>query len=182
PVALECVKNACNGDAVDKATQILGEWNTPTDAEQLAAVCLAIARQARDAKYHSRGIRGYVRVARQFDLPLDVKIAMCKTAFETARRDDDKALIFEVFKRKIEAVNVVAAMEYAQYPQFKEAACEAAVFVAEKIRVSQPEWNWKAESDDAAKTKAGKDLVDAMTRVVQTTGDADLKARANKLL
>ncbi len=182
PTALACVANACNGQTVDKATQTLGEWNTPTDADALANYCLAIAKQAQDSKYHSRGIRGYIRVARQFDMPVAQKIEMCKIAFETARRADDKALIFEVFKRNIDAANVVAALEYAKFAEFKEAACESAVFVAEKIRVSQPEWDWNAASDDAAKTKAGQDLVASMKLVVETTGNADLKARAQKLL
>ena len=182
PTALAAVANACNGPTVDKATQILGEWNTPSDAEGVADVCLKIAQQARDAKYHSRGIRGYIRIPRQFDMPVARKIEMCKIAFETARRAEDKALIFEVFKRNIVAENVVAALEYAKYPEFKEAACEAAVVVAEKIRVSQPEWKWDAQTDDAAKAKAGKDLIDGMKRVVDTTSNADLKARAQKLL
>lgn len=182
PTALAAVAAACNGPTVDKATQILGEWNTPSDAEAVADVCLKIAQQARDAKYHSRGIRGYIRIPRQFDMPVARKIEMCKIAFETARRAEDKALIFEVFKRNIVAENVVAALEYAKHDEFKEAACEAAVVVAEKIRVSQPEWKWDAQTDDAAKAKAGKDLIDSMKRVVDTTSNADLKARAQKLL
>ncbi len=180
--ALMAVANACNGDTLDKATQILGEWNTPEDAERLADICLTIAKQANDAKYHSRGIRGYIRVARQFELPVATKIAMCQTAFDAARRADDKALIFEVFKRNIVADNVAAALEYTKYPEFKDAACDAAVFVAEKIRDSQQDWVWTAPTDDQAKANAGKILVDGMKKVVETTSDATIKARAQKLL
>lgn len=180
--ALEAVAAACTGDTLDKATQILGEWNTPEDAPRVAEICLAIAKQANDTKYHSRGIRGYIRIARQFELPVATKIEMCKTAFETARRPEDKALIFEVFKRMIVAENVAAALEYTKYPEFKDAACEAAVFVAEKIRVSQPGWNWKEKSGDEAKDAAAKILVDGMNKVVETTDNQDLKARAQKLL
>lgn len=180
--ALNAVADACAGQTLDKATQILGEWNTPEDGPRLAEISLAIAQQAKDNKYHSRGIRGYIRVARQFELPIATKIEMCKTAFATARRAEDKALIFEVFKRNINAENVAAALEYAQYPEFKDAACDAAVFVAEKIRVSQPAWNWNEASGDAAKDAAAKILVDGMKKVVDTTTNADLKARAQKLL
>ena len=181
--ALDAVAAACNkADTIDKATQILGEWNTPEDAQAVAAICLAIAQQSNDAKYHSRGIRGYVRVARQFELPLATKIEMCKTAFNTARRPEDKALIFEVFKRLNVAENVAAALEYTQYPEYKDAACEAAVVVAEKIRTSQPGWNWNEKSGDEAKDASAKILVDGMKKVVETTGNADLKARAQKLL
>ena len=181
-VALNAVANACNGPTVDKATQILGEWNTPEDAEQVAAVCLAIAQQATDAKYHSRGVRGYVRVARQFDLPVARKIEMCKIAFDVAKRPEDKALIFEVFKRNIVADNVAAALEYVKYPEYKDAACEAAVFVAEKIRVSQPGWNWNDKSGDAAKDAAAKILVDGMKKVLDAASDQAIKDRAKKLL
>ena len=181
--ALDAVAAACNkADTVDKATQILGEWNTPEDAEAVAALCLAIAQQSKDAKYHARGIRGYIRVARQFELPLATKIEMCKTAFNTARRPEDKALIFEVFKRLNVAENVAAALEYAQYPEYKDAACEAAVVVAEKIRTSQPDWKWNEKSGDEAKDASAKILVDGMKKVVETTDNADLKARAQKLL
>lgn len=180
--ALNAVANACNGATIDKATQILGEWNTPEDAEAVAKVCLTIAQQAQDAKYHSRGVRGYIRIARQFDLPVATKIAMCQTAFEVARRPEDKKLIFEVFKRNIIADNVGAALEYVKYDEFKEDACEAAVFVAEKIHVSQPDWNWNEPTDDQNKANAAKILVDGMKKVVETTGNADLKARAQKLL
>ena len=180
--ALNAVADACAGQTLDKATQILGEWNTPEDGPRLAEISLAIAKQAKDNKYHSRGIRGYIRVARQFELPIATKIEMCKTAFATARRAEDKALIFEVFKRNINAENVAAALEYTQYPEFKDAACDAAVFVAEKIRVSQPAWNWNEASGDAAKDAAAKILVDGMKKVVETTTNAELKDRAQKLL
>ncbi len=180
--ALNAVANACKGETLDKATQSLGEGNTPEDAQAVAAICLAIAQQSNDAKYHSRGIRGYIRVARQFELPVATKIEMCKTAFDTARRPEDKALIFEVFKRLNVAENVAAALEYAQYPEYKDAACEAAVVVAEKIRTSQPGWNWNEKSGDEAKDASAKILVDGMKKVVETTDNADLKARAQKLL
>lgn len=180
--ALNAVANACAGDTLDKATQILGEWNTPEDAEHVAAICLVIAQQSPDMKYHSRGVRGYIRIARQFDLPVAKKIEMCKTAFDTARRAEDKALVFDVFKRVITAENVAAALEYTEYPEFKEAACEAAVFVAEKIRVSQPSWNWNEESGDEARDAAAKILVDGMKKVLEVSDDADLKERAQKLL
>ncbi len=181
-VALNAVANACNGPAIDKATQILGEWNTPEDAEQVAAICLAIAKQSTDAKYHSRGIRGYIRVARQFELPVDKKIEMCKIAFNTAQRAEDKKLIFEVFRRNIVAENVAAALEYADDPNFREDACASALFVAEKIRVSQPAWNWNEASGDAAKDAAAKILVDGMKKVADISKDADVKERAKKLL
>ena len=80
------------------------------------------------------------------------------------------------------AENVAAALEYTKYPEVKDAACEAAVFVAEKIRVSQPGWNWKEKSGDEAKDAAAKILVDGMNKVVETTDNQDLKARAQKLL
>ena len=48
--------------------------------------------------------------------------------------------------------------------------------------MSQPAWNWNEASGDAAKDAAAKILVDGMKKVVETTTNAELKDRAQKLL
>lgn len=165
PTALAKVEAACYVPATaDKATEILGQWNTPDDIEPLAAACLKLATDAQGNKYKVRGIRSYIRIPRQFNLPAEQRFAMCKTAFDTATRPEDKALIFEIFKRVVEAKSAAAALEYAQFDEYKEPACEAAVVVAEKVQGTSDE------------------LKAAMTKVVATTGNDELKARAQKVL
>ena len=164
-VALAKVESACYvPETADKATEVLGQWNTPDDIDQLAAACLKLAKEAKENKYKVRGIRSYIRIPRQFNIDADKRFAMCKTAFETATRPEDKALIFEIFKRVVEAKSAAAALEYTQFNEFKEAACEAAVVVAEKVQGTSDE------------------LKAAMEKVVAATANADLKARAQKVL
>ena len=165
PVALAKVEAACFvPETADKASEILGQWNTPDDLEPLAAACLKLATQAKENKYKVRGIRSYIRIPRQFNLPAEKRFEMCKTAFETASRPEDKALIFEIFKRVVEAKSATAALEYTKFDEFKEPACEAAVVVAEKVQGTSDE------------------LKAAMQKVVAATANADLKARAQKVL
>ncbi len=132
--ALACVEKACWNEATaDLATKVLGTWNTPDDMKAVAAASLKLAQKAPE-HYAIRGIRSYVRIARQFDLPAAQKFAMCRTAFETAKRDSEKILIFEVFKRIIEVSSAREAMSYAEIPAFREAACDACVAIALKFQ------------------------------------------------
>lgn len=138
--ALACVEKACWNEATaDIATKVLGTWNSPDDVEAVAAASLKLAQNAPE-HYAIRGIRSYVRIARQFDLPAARKFAICKTAFETAKRDSEKVLIFEVFKRIIEVSSAREAMSYAENPAFREAACEACVAIALKFQGASDEF------------------------------------------
>lgn len=133
--ALACVEKACWDEATaDIATQTLGTWNTPDDMMDVAAACLKLAKECPVEKFQIRAIRSFIRIPRQFDLPVKKKFEMCRTAFETAKRSEDKALIFEVFKRIITVESAQQAFSYAQYPQFQEAACEAVVAIAKKFQ------------------------------------------------
>jgi hypothetical protein len=59
---------------------------------------------------------------------------MCKIAFETAKRESEKKLIFEVFKRVIEVASAKEAMSYADDPAYREDACAACVAIAQKFQ------------------------------------------------
>ena len=138
--ALNYIDQACqNPAAIDAATQILGKWNTPEDVNTVAAICLKVAKESKEKKYAVRAIRAYIRLARQFYMPSKQKFDMCKTAFETAMRPEDKALIFEVFKRVIEVESAKQAFSYASDPQYAEPAYEAVVAVAAKFQGDSPE-------------------------------------------
>ena len=146
----------------DKATEVLGQWNTPEDAAPLAAACLNLAKSS--SKYKTRAIRAYIRIPRQFDLAEDLRIKMAKIAFDTAVRPEDKQLIFEIFKRMITSNSVSAALSYADQPEYSETACETAVFIAEKIKGTSPE------------------LQESMKKVLETAKSQELKDRASKVL
>lgn len=170
--ALKCVVAACwKEDTADKATQILGSWNTPDDVEDVAAACMQLAVSAPNNKYRIRGIRSYIRIPRQFNLPTDQKIAMCKKAFDAAVRPEDKNLVFDVFTRIVEVASVEAALSYVKSNDtYKERACSVAVTVAEKI-------TFKGESK-GPRTK----LCALMNQVLETSANNSLKARAQKVI
>jgi HEAT repeat protein len=72
----------------DAATRALGNWMS-VDA---APVLLDLAKTLRDAKLKTRALRGYLRIARQLDLPIDRRLEMCEEAFALAERDEEKRL------------------------------------------------------------------------------------------
>ncbi|MGD0897948.1 MAG: HEAT repeat domain-containing protein [Thermoguttaceae bacterium] len=79
----------------DAATRVLGEWMS-TDA---VPVLLDLAKTAADPKFKIRALRGYIRIARQLDVPNDQRLAMCKEALRLASRDEERTLVVEVLKR-----------------------------------------------------------------------------------
>ncbi len=64
-----------------------------------ARVLLDLHGAATDGRLKAGAIRAYIRLARQFDMPADRRAAMCRTALETAQRDEDKRLVLEVLLR-----------------------------------------------------------------------------------
>ena len=56
----------------DAATRVLGEWMSP-DA---APVLLELASKLRNQRFQTRALRGYLRIARQLDVPSEERIAM----------------------------------------------------------------------------------------------------------
>ena len=76
----------------DAATRVLGGWMS-VDA---APVLLELAKTLGDARLQARALRGYLRIARQLDLPLDRRLAMCEEALQWAQRKDERQLVAEV--------------------------------------------------------------------------------------
>jgi HEAT repeat protein len=117
----------------DAATRVLGEWIT-ADA---APVLLELAKSGPD-RYRVRTLRGYIRIARQLDVPLDERIEMCRRTIEAAQRDDEKRLALEVLGRYPTLAGLQLAAAHLDHPGLKEAAAAAAVAIAEKIVDAQP--------------------------------------------
>jgi HEAT repeat protein len=176
--ALNYIDQACqNPETIDAATQILGKWSTPEDVNTVAAICLKVAKESKDKKYAVRAIRAYIRLARQFYMPSKQKFDMCKTAFQTATRPEDKALIFEVFKRVIEVESAKQAFSYASDPQYAEAAYDAVVAIAAKFQGDSPELaQMLKEIVQKSKVKATVDgAKDQINRVSLSQQDAPVE-------
>ena len=83
-------------------------------------------------------MRGYIRLARQMDLPPDRRLAMCEEAFRTARRDDEKKLALAVLVRIPSTATLQLAASCLDQAGLKEDAAKTAVAIAEKIVRSEP--------------------------------------------
>jgi hypothetical protein len=113
--ALQGVASAAktgSDDVQDAATRVLGEWMS-ADA---APVLLDLAKTG-NARYKVRTLRGYIRIARQLDVPVDERIEMCRKTIEAAQRDDEKKLAVEVLGRYPTAAGLkLAETLLDQYP------------------------------------------------------------------
>jgi HEAT repeat protein len=119
----------------DAGTRLLGQWPTPDAAPAL----LDLAKTAADEKYKTRALRGYLRIARQFE-PLGPKrVAMCRDALPLCRRDEEKKLVVEILRRSPSAESLALATAQLGNPALKQAAAAAAVAIAEKIVPSEPQ-------------------------------------------
>ena len=76
----------------DAATKTLGKWMS-VDA---APVLLDLVKTIGDPKLKIRCLRGYLRIARQLNMPAAQRLAMSKTAMQLAERDEEKKLAAEV--------------------------------------------------------------------------------------
>lgn len=144
----------------DAATRVLGEWMSP-DA---APVLLDLAKSG-NPRYRIRALRGFIRIARQLNVPLAERIQMCAQALEVADRVEEKRLVLEVLRRYPTADGLSLAASLLSVAELKAEAAETAVEIAEKL----PPDNASAVSQ-------------AMQRVVQAGVTGEVLQRAQKLL
>ena len=164
PKAVETVEayaRATDVQLQNKATELLGRWRSPQDVELVAAACLKLIKEDR---FKNRMLSAYIRLARQFDMPEQRKLEIAKQAFDLADRNEEKLLVFDVYSRNPTANMLAAAMAHIDTPAFREKACEAAVIIGERA----PE--------------RFASIAPAMRAVIEKSTNADLKARAQRVL
>ena len=144
------------------ATRILGEWRSPRDLDQLAAACLRLAKESEE--YKIRGLRGYIRLARQFDMPEERRLSMTQEVFDLADRDEERVLIFDVFTRTPSIRTLETAIAHLDDAAFRERAAETAVAIAERVQ--------------------GRDarITAAMQKVLEASSNAQVRERAQRVL
>ena len=118
-----------NPELQDAATRLLGEWMT-TDA---APVLLNLAQDSGENKYKIRALRGYIRIARQFNFPAEQRAEMCRAALEAAQRDNERNLVLQVLARYPSVETLALAVDTAKIPSLKNAATKASIEIAQKI-------------------------------------------------
>jgi HEAT repeat protein len=131
--ALETVGNAARSGSPDQlrdvSTRLLGEWMT-IDA---APVLFELATTGPFDKYQVRATRGYIRIARQFNMPNQERVDMCRNAFDAAKRSDEKELVLEVLERYPNRQMLSLAIDAMKVPELKERATQSALVIAQKL-------------------------------------------------
>ena len=119
-----------NNDVLkDHASRALGEWLDISAAPSL----LKLAQADGTGKYGIRGIKGYVRLARQFAMPEPDRLAMCKVALQTASRASERTLVLEVLRRYPSLEGLQMAVDLAQERELKKDATRSARAIAKKL-------------------------------------------------
>ncbi len=145
PKALDAVAGcAKSNDPVlkDAATRVLGEWPNA----EAAPVLLEIAKNDPETKYQIRTLRGYIRIARQLEIPWwtasnasEVKLTMFRTAMEVAKRDREKRLALDILTRLPPTPAMLdLATSYLSQPALKDAAADATVKIATPLIDHEP--------------------------------------------
>lgn len=163
PIALEALRDLGlkGDDAVqDAVTRVLGEWMS-ADA---APVLLDLAKNG-GTRYRVRALRGYLRIARQLEVPIHDRIAMCREALSAASRPDEKRLVLEVLVRYPTVEGLELAASLVADKDVKKDAGTAAVAIADKL-----------PADSRAAIAA------ALNRVIQAAPGEDVVERAKQLM
>lgn len=159
--ALEAVAAAAlQPELQDLATRVLGEWMTPDAGPAL----LAVVRQSSDQRFRIRALRGYVRIARQFDVPDEQRVAMYGQALQLAERPEERVLVLESLTRVATPAALELARSQLAVEGLTDQAAAAAVAIGEQIASQSPEA-----------------VAQAMAAVLQATKNPEILARARRL-
>lgn len=114
----------------DVSSRVLGRWMT-IDA---APVLLELAQSGPDDKYRIRALRGYLRIARQFNMSRGEHVAMCREALQAASQPAERQLILDILRRypNVEALKLAIQVGQ-QTPELKSAASQATLAIAHKL-------------------------------------------------
>lgn len=112
----------------DTSSRLLGEWMT----EDAAPVLLDLAKTPGN-QYQVRALRGYIRIARQFVLPEEQRVEMCRKAIDAARQPAEKKLVLEVLKRYPTTESLKLAISLMAVPDLKADASPAVLIIGSKL-------------------------------------------------
>jgi HEAT repeat protein len=136
--ALATVAAAANGnqpELQDTASRLLGEWMTADAAPDL----LALAKSAKEEKYRVRALRGYLRIVRQFVLPIEQRAKMCAEALEVAHREAEQELTWTALERFASPQMLKVVVQAGKNPKYQDRSRRAAAAIARKLDAKSPE-------------------------------------------
>jgi HEAT repeat protein len=118
-----------NAELQDVSSRLLGEWMT----EDAAPVLLDLAKSAPEEKYQVRALRGYLRIARQFVMPDEQRLAMCRSALEVSPASAEKKLVLDVLKRYPNPDGLKLAIDLISDKELQEPAAVAVLEIGQKL-------------------------------------------------
>jgi len=133
--ALATVVAAAKGndpELQDTATRLLGGWMTADAAPEL----LALAKTSE--KYGVRALRGYLRIARQFVLPIDQRAQMLAESLRLARRKEEWDLAWSALERYASVQTLKVAAEAGKDPKYRDQSRKTALVIAQKLDGKTP--------------------------------------------
>lgn len=133
--AIDTVMKSGDPELQDVGTRVLGSWMS-VDA---APVLLDIAKNSHDAKYQDRAVRGYIRLARQFVIPVQQRAEMCQNALDASTRPEEQKLVLTVLARYPSVETLGVALKAMEKPALKTDARQAAVKIGTKLAGKSPE-------------------------------------------
>jgi hypothetical protein len=132
---IAAVMKGGNEQLQEAGSRVLGEW-LGTDA---APVLLDLAKTASSDKHQVRALRGYIRLARQFQMTEAERAEMCKQALAAANRAEEKKLVLAVLERYPNLPTLKVAIQAIQAPGLKDDATKTALVMGRKLADKSPE-------------------------------------------
>jgi hypothetical protein len=121
--------NSADPQLQDAGSRLLGKWNS-VDA---APVLLDLAKNGPSEKYQVRALRGYIGIARKFDMPEAERADMCRNAINATQRTAERKLALDVLQLHPSAPGLKLATLVMKIEPLKEDATIAALVIAQKL-------------------------------------------------
>ncbi len=158
--AVAAAAKDANPEVRRAAYRALGEWTTAD-----AGPALLDLVKTGDPELKIGALRGYIRVARQFDIPDGPRMVMFQEIMTLAQRDDERRLALDILKQIRTPESLATAIGYLDQPKLSEAAASVALTISERLAAAKPD-----------------EVAAAMKRVIQVATNKDLVEKARGLL
>ena len=113
----------------DAGSRVLGKWAS-LDA---APVLLDLAKTAPAAQFRSRGLKGYISLARRFAMPDEQRADMCQKAFDLCKEPAEQKLILDVCRIQPSVETLKLAIKLMKITDLKDDATQTTLLVAQKL-------------------------------------------------
>ncbi len=161
PTALEALRQLVwQPEYQDTVSRVLGQWMNPGAAPLL----LELAAKAEDQRYRIRALRGFLRIARQFDISPTERLWMIVQSLKLAERDEERLLALQALGRLATTLGLKEPEGLSQRDGALEQAVALGFNLAENL-----------SSHDPVRVR------DSLLALATLTNDPDLRERAHQL-